>query len=69
MEITGNLSRQPFSTGSGRIILKNYVKDYFDLLESPDFRLWFSDVLVLIRGFLLYFSSKLSVRFSIPYLF
>ena len=39
MEISRNLSKQPFSTGSGRKTLKNYLRDYFHLLKSPDFRL------------------------------
>ena len=39
MEISRNLSKQPFSTSSGRITLKNSLRDYFHLLESPDFRL------------------------------
>ena len=38
-EISRNLSKQPFSTGSGRITLKNSLRDYFHLLKSPDFRL------------------------------
>ena len=50
MKIDRNLSKQLFSTGSGRITLK---KDHFHLLKSPDLRLWVLDVLVLIRGFLL----------------
>ena len=32
MEISGKLSKQSFSTGSGRITLKNCLKDYFHLL-------------------------------------
>ena len=52
MEINRNLSKQPFSTGSGRITLKNSLRDYFHLLKFPDFRL-----LVLIREFLLYFQN------------
>ena len=39
MEISRNLSKQPFSTSSGRIKLKNSLRDYFYLLKSPDFRL------------------------------
>ena len=39
MEISGKLSKQPFSTGSGRITLKNCLRDYFHLLKSPSFRL------------------------------
>ena len=38
MEISRNLSKQPFSTGSGRITLKNCLRDYFYLLKFPDFR-------------------------------
>ena len=39
MEISRNLSKHPFPTGSGRITLKNSLKDYLHLLKSPDFRL------------------------------
>ena len=39
MEISRNLHKQPFSTGSGRKTLKNSLRDYFHLLKSPDFRL------------------------------
>ena len=39
MEISRNLSKQPFSTGSGRKTLKNSLRDYFHLLKSSDFRL------------------------------
>ena len=37
--MSGNLSDQPFSIGSGRITLKNCLRDYFFLLKSLDFRL------------------------------
>ena len=39
VEMNRNLSKQPFSTGSGRKTLKNSLRDYFHLLKSPDFRL------------------------------
>ena len=39
MEISRNLSKQLFSTGSGRKTLKNSQRDYCHLLKSPDFRL------------------------------
>ena len=39
MKISRNLSIQPLSTGSGRITLKNSLRDYFHLLNFPDFRL------------------------------
>ena len=39
MEISGNLSKQSFSTGSGRITLKICLRDYFHLLKSPHFML------------------------------
>ena len=39
VEISRNLSEQPFSTGSGRKTLKNSLRDYFHLLKSLDFRL------------------------------
>ena len=39
MEISKNVTKQSFSTGSGRKILKNSLRDYFYLLKSPDFRL------------------------------
>ena len=39
MEISRNLSKQPFPTDSGRITLKNSLRDYVHLLKFPDFRL------------------------------
>ena len=39
MEISRNLSKQPFPTDSGRITLKTSLRDYTHLLKSPDFRL------------------------------
>ena len=33
------MSKQPFPTGSGRITLKNSLRDYPHLLKSPNFRL------------------------------
>ena len=39
MEISRNLSKQPFPTDSGRITLKNSLRDYVHLLNSPYFRL------------------------------
>ena len=39
MERSRNLSKQSFPTDSGRITLKNSLRDYVDLLKSPDFRL------------------------------
>ena len=39
VDISRNLSKQTFSTGSGRKTLKNSVRDNFHLLKSPDFRL------------------------------
>ena len=41
MEISRNLCEQPFPTDSGRITLKNILRDYVHLLKlkSPDFRL------------------------------
>ena len=39
MEISRNLSKQPFSSGSGIITMKNSLRDYFYLLKSLDFRL------------------------------
>ena len=39
MEISGNLSKQLFSTGFGRITLKNCLRDCLHLLKSPHFRL------------------------------
>ena len=38
-EISRNLSKQPFSTGSGRVTFNNSLRDYFHLLKSPNFRL------------------------------
>ena len=39
VEISRNLSKQPFLTGSGRVTLEKSLRDYFYLLKSPDFRL------------------------------
>ena len=39
MEIIRNLSKQSFPAGSGKITLKNSLRDYFHLLKSPDFKL------------------------------
>ena len=39
MEISRNLSKQPFPIDSGRITLKSSLRDYVHLLKSPDFRL------------------------------
>ena len=39
MEIRRNVSKLPFSTGSGRKALKNSLRDYFHFLKSSDFRL------------------------------
>ena len=40
MEISKTLPEKPFSTGYDRITLKNYQRDYFHLLKSPDFSLY-----------------------------
>ena len=52
-----NLSKQSFSTGSGRLTLKNCLKNYFHLLKSSNFRLYcrFLNVMVFICKFLLYY--------------
>ena len=39
MEIIRNLSKQSFPAGSGRVTLKNSLRDYLHLLKSPDFKL------------------------------
>ena len=39
VEISRNLSKQSFPINSGRITLKNSLRDYVHLLKSPDFRL------------------------------
>ena len=39
MEISRNLSKQPFQTDSGRITLKNSLRDYVHLFKSPVFGL------------------------------
>ena len=39
MEISRDLSKQTFPTDSGRITLKNSLRDYVHLLKCPDFRL------------------------------
>ena len=39
MEISSSLSKQPFPTDSGRITLKNSLRDYVHLLKFPGFRL------------------------------
>ena len=51
MQIYANLSDQPFSTDTGRITLKNCLKDHFHLLKSPNLGCSLLDVMVLIRGF------------------
>ena len=38
MEISGNLSKQPFSRGSGRIKVEKCLRDNFYLLKFPHFR-------------------------------
>ena len=38
MEIIKNLSEQSFPAGSGRITLKNSLRDYLHLLKSSDFK-------------------------------
>ena len=59
MKISGNLSKQPLSRGSGRITLKNCLQEYF-IPENPQIlSCRFLDVLVLIRGFLLYRNESL----------
>ena len=54
MEISGNLSTPPFSTGSGKITLKNSLRNHFYFLKSPDLGCSFLDVQVLISRFLLF---------------
>ena len=39
MEIIRNLSKQSFPEGSGRITLKNSLRDYLHILKSQDFKL------------------------------
>ena len=39
MDIIRNLSKQSFPAGSGRITLKNSLRDYLHLLKSSDFKL------------------------------
>ena len=39
VEISRNLSKQPFPIDSGRITLKNSLRDNVHLLKFPDFRL------------------------------
>ena len=39
MEIIRNLSKQSFPAGSGRITLKNSLRDYLHLLKSPNLKL------------------------------
>ena len=60
-----NLSKQQFSTGSGRLTLKNCLRDYFHLLKSTEFKFRFLDVLVLICGFLLYYLLNTGMSRSI----
>ena len=38
-KISRNLSKQAYPIGSGRITLKNFLRDYPHLLKSPNFRL------------------------------
>ena len=54
MKISGNLSEQSFSRGSGRITLKTAHENIF-IPENPRILgCMFLDALVLIRGILLY---------------
>ena len=54
MQISGNLSKQPFSKGSGRITRKTAHENIF-ILENPQILgCGFLDARVLIHGFLLY---------------
>ena len=39
MEISGHISKQHFTEGSGRKTLKNLLGNYFDLFKSLHFRL------------------------------
>ena len=39
MEISGDLSKETFSTGCGRVTLKNCLCGYFHHLKSSEFRL------------------------------
>ena len=58
MKLSGNLSKQPFSRGSGRITLKTAYENIF-IPENPQILgCRFLDALVLIRGFLLYSHSR-----------
>ena len=58
MEGVGENKWKSFSTDSGNITLKNCPRDYFHLLQSLDLGCRFLNMLVLIRGFLLYFSNQ-----------
>ena len=44
-------TKQQFPAGSGRITMKNSLRDYLHHLKSPILRCWFLNVLVLIRRF------------------
>ena len=60
--ISGNLSEQPFSRGSGRITLKTAHKNIF-IPENPQILgCRFLNALVLIRGFLLYFINDFKAK-------
>ena len=55
VQMSENLSKQPFLRGSGRITLKNCLREYF-LPENPqNLGCRFLDALVLTHGFLLYY--------------
>ena len=62
MEIRRNSPEQLFSAGSGRITLKNCLRDYFDLLKSQILGCRFLDVLVLIHGLIFKTFVRLNVR-------
>ena len=63
MKISGNLSKQPFSRGSGRITLKNCLLENIFVPENPQILgCRFLDALVVIRGFLLYTTCSTPIR-------
>ena len=55
MQISGHLSKQPFSKVSGRITLKNCLQEYFHLENPKILGYRFLGALLLICRFLLFY--------------
>ena len=59
MEISRKLSKQPFSTGSGRITQRNNNTKKLVSKNPRSLGCWFLNVLVLISGFLLWSAQSI----------